>query len=98
MYQRDWPAEIGSPRFAERVGMSRSPRPKFGSGTLPPTAARTYRRFSVPPTQRTHWPKTVPAAIELVPCSRIVVAVGFSPAVVKASVGLESVVLAAPWI
>src|ERR1043165_568541 len=88
MYSRVVPAPIVSPSNAERAETLRSLAP--GALMLPPEAPFTYRRFSVPATQRTPCPKAWPVALRLVPCSTIVVLVARSPLVVKTSVSFAS--------
>src|SRR5712671_45048 len=62
---------------------------KTGAVMLPPTAILTYRRLMMPAVQRTPWPKLSPA-LNAVPWISTEPTVGFSPAVVKTSVGVVS--------
>ena len=55
----------------------------------PPEALWTYRRLRLPPVQRRPSPK-FRGAIEIVPCRKMVEAVGSSPADVNTSVSLAS--------
>src|SRR5215831_1081205 len=70
---------------ADRAEIVGSPAPKSGAVMLPATACFVNRRLSVPPKQRTPCPYTTPPAFSSVPWSRMLVAVGFSPLVVKTS-------------
>src|SRR5262245_38430462 len=93
MYQRGCPGWITSPFAADCAETERSPAPKSGAVTLPPTAFREYRRFNVPPTHRMPCPKATPPATKPCPWSTMLKAVGFSPLVVNTSVSAERLVV-----
>src|SRR5690348_12280934 len=56
----------------------------------PPEAVFTYKRLSEPPAQRTPWPNVTPEEISALPCSRMLVAVGFSSVVLNTTVSPPS--------
>src|SRR5690349_9941882 len=60
-----------------------------GAVMLPPDAILTYKRLMMPAVQRTPWPKLRPG-LNAVPWMSTDPTVGFSLAVVKASVGVAS--------
>src|SRR5215471_7290525 len=77
------------PIASERTETDGSPTPKSGAVMPPPVAALVYSRIDVPPTQRTPRPNTVPPPTIESPCSRMLVAFGFSPLVVKTRLSID---------
>src|SRR5262245_55386971 len=66
---------MGAPSAAERADTDRSPG--RGATTTPLTALLAYRRFSTPPVQRRPSPY-VAGAIIVLPCRKMLSALGFS--------------------